>query len=379
MQADLHSVVIGNDTGEQPAYITEWIENLPSRGWPAQTKTKQTITTVRTRDGKTTEKSSTSNRGGFNHVTVEIGHPTLQSIVLGTAGTQDGAYSRRGFLEFHAGAEGLPAASQRRIVRRSIEFALGTSIAAVGWTEYDRENESLRSSMSHSYLPSRSHHDMPPALFHPRYQDYIDEGIFGAYVRSFLEKNSDYELDRVVWLYFHAQSAPLDMAAVYVGAAYEVLRRAHYKRPENEPRSRLLPKDQWRSLSRAMRDAAMSSPDYDESHRGEGGALGALLSKIGILNEVSGIKLNLLMLDDLGLGHGEIEKSALAARNDAAHANPIAPGEEHDVLKRYRALHTLVARVLFSILGMTVNYRDYSSAGFPFRRLAEEQGTTRAG
>jgi hypothetical protein len=76
----------------------------------------------------------------------------------------------------------------------------------------------------------------------------------------------------------------------------------------------------------------------------------------------------------LGFGFSEFEREALAARNDAAHANPIEPGEEWGTLKKCRALQTVFARALLGIVSGPTHYFDYGTEGFPARRLSESQG-----
>jgi hypothetical protein len=79
-------------------------------------------------------------------------------------------------------------------------------------------------------------------------------------------------------------------------------------------------------------------------------------------------------LNDLNLRHGQIEEHALQARNDAAHGNPLEPHDYEKTRDSYRALHTLVARVMLAVLDTDTRYFDYSTLGFPLRGLQTEQG-----
>ena len=96
--------------------------------------------------------------------------------------------------------------------------------------------------------------------------------------------------------------------------------------------------------------------------------------RLAELNKVSGTKLSKLFLSDLHLQYGVAELQALQARNDAAHAVPFNSAEAFEKLRSYRALHTLFARVLFRLLNVQVYYFDYSTVGYPLRRLETQQG-----
>ncbi len=194
-----------------------------------------------------------------------------------------------------------------------------------------------------------------------------------ALVRRYVDIEHDYNLNGAVWLYLHGRNAPLEMAAGYVGAAFEMLRRGYYERPENESRSRLLPRPRWAELAKKL-DATIDSLAQGEDWKDLLGEVAALRKRLPGLNDISGSRLNLLFLKDLDLNYGGAEDRALGARNDAAHANQLDPADNFERLRDYRAAHTLFARGLLAILGVEVRYFDYSSRGYPARDLAQPQG-----
>jgi hypothetical protein len=174
-----------------------------------------------------------------------------------------------------------------------------------------------------------------------------------------------------VWMYLHARNAPLEMAAGYVGTALEFLVRGYYEQPQNELRSKLLSNTVFSELLLKMKETVKTSKTL-ASNESDADKFEVLSSKLASLTSVSGKKLTEMLLCDLGLENGEVEKRALKARARAVHADSSDRGFE--TLTDYRALHTLFARVVFRVLDLDATYVDYSSLNFPSRPLGEKQG-----
>lgn len=165
------------------------------------------------------------------------------------------------------------------------------------------------------------------------------------------------------------------MAASYLGGALEILRRSFYEQPENESRSRLMPKESYRYLGKEVR-RVLAELAQQESLRAFSNEIQEIERRMAELNKVSGTKLSKLFLSDLGLEYGETELGALQARNLAAHAQPFTAAEAFEVLRSNRALQTLFARVLLRLLDAPVHYFDYSTLNHPLRQLATQQGAS---
>jgi hypothetical protein len=161
------------------------------------------------------------------------------------------------------------------------------------------------------------------------------------------------------------------MRSGYIGGAFELLCRRYYEQPENERRSRLLTKGQWSEVSKEFR-ALVDSLSERETLKESKGDLERIRDRFGELNSVSMTRLKQQFLGDLGLSFGNAEEQALKARNDAAHAND-GGGDDFETLRAYRASHTLLARAVLKSLGVSVRYFDYSSDGYPDRKLEEAQ------
>jgi|GEM_PF-2335776 len=365
-----------------PDHVTEWLTNVPNeRIWSRITEHETKVVNSRRRGDVTVEDDSTRRSSARDHLEVTIGLPTLREIRFGVAHPQDKTtvqhVVRPGFLEFTAGPNGLPSDELRNSVRRSLEFLFGCGFGVLGWSECDNKGAALRVGLLSSRLAGGVGAPLPPALLHPQWVDGIDEQVVAGFITSYLAREQQFDLNRVVWLYLHARNAPLDMTAGYVGAAFEIIRRGYYKLPENEARSRRFPPNAWALILKSLR-TQMDTLCLDDSLKQCATDLDKVKARLGDLNQISGTRLNTLFLDDLKLGYGEVEEKALRARNDAAHANPLGPDDYVDVLSGYRALHTLLARAIFAVLRTDVRYFDYSAPGFPNRRLGEHQGNVRA-
>lgn len=361
-----------------PSQVTEWLTNVPSGRIWSQLSVREATTTSKRRRGDTeVEDAFTKRSSAWDHTTVQLDLPSLSLIRFGIARTGEERnlddVLGPGFLEFCAGPEGLPSDSLRNSVRRSLEFLFGCGFGVLGWSEVDMEGLPLRATLLSPHVAGGFGTPLPPGLLHPQRLDGIDEEILRQFIRKYLAAEQSFDLNRIVWLYLHARNAPLDMTCGYAGAAFEALLRGYYAQPEHERHSRRFSPDRWREIAKLLA-GELKSLSEQEDWAPFAADLEGLHARIGDLNGVSGTKLNTLFLDDLHLKHGDVEKKALLSRNDAAHANPLAPEDFADTLAGYRALHTLLARAVFATLGVDVQYFDYSALGFPNRRLSEHQG-----
>lgn len=377
-QADALSVVYSLDDKIECGAMTEWVVNMPQRLWGRSTERQKIKTSRRQRDDSKMEDTSEVEMGGTDHICLKLDLPTLESVLVGTVPREfvEDMFKPAGpgFIEYRRGPAGLPDDSLRRTVVRAMEFLLGSGLGVLGRSEFSADGRVLRAEFSSAYIPGGAGSGHRPALLHPQgWLDGLDETIIAPILKRFIELEQSYSLNRAIWLYLHGRSSPLEMAAGYLGAGFEILRRSYYEQPDNEKRSRLMPKDRWQIVGRGIRDL-FASLAHRESLSDLSNELHEVEIRLGELNRVSGKKLSKLFFADLGLQYGEIEERALQARDDAAHAMPYNVTEGFEKLKAYRALQTLFARVLLRLLSAQVYYFDYSAEGHPLRRIHEQQG-----
>jgi hypothetical protein len=371
------SVAFGSGTTE---VHTTWLCNMPARTWPHTTTWKTgPKATTRTRAGRDWSLQREGRLvSAVDHIWFDIKHPLVSRVVIGEVHSSNLATDEHiaspGFMELWRGTEGLPHTDLRRTFLRALEFLLGAGLGVIGTSEFDTDGRCLYASADSGYVPGGQSEALPPALLHERHIDALSPDLVSSFVQRFIENEEHYGLNRAVWLFLNARNAPLDMAAGYVGAAFEILVRGYYKLPSNESRSKLLAKPKWRTVESTLRKTLDALADGELAD--DEASIKAVQSQLGQLNRVSGKKLNALFLDDLRLQHGEVEADALQARNDAAHANAMEGDSFVRVLRSYRALHTLFARAMFAVLQVPVRYFDYTALDHPPRGLGEPQAGT---
>lgn len=364
-----------------PLTIVEWLTNVPDLLWTRLTERAERITTTRRRKEATAEDVRNRKSASQDHMEIQLKQPTLSVVRIGVVPAQfvtEGLpIEHPGFIEYHRGPEGLPDVELRRTVRRAFEFLFGGGLGVLGCSELDWNAQPLTVCVTSACVAGGFSRRHAPALLHEDRHNGLDEELVSRLVGRYVELESDYDLNQAIWLYLHSRNAPLEMASGYVGAAFELLCRGYYKLPANESRSRLFPNRLWEAVAKHFNtavDGLTPSEDTLEDRNRLAEDLAEVKKRVGSLNAVSGSRLNLLFLTDLGLNFGDTERRALAARNNAAHAKQMAPPAPFATLEGYRALHTLFARALFALLGVPVRYFDYSSDGFPVREVTQGQG-----
>jgi len=370
-----------------PAFITEWLTNVPNnRIWPRTTDRERNITEWIMRDSiKVAEMEEKTSGLSRDHMRVDFNLPHISFLRFGKVQT-DGIKEtinteRAGFLEFHPGPEGMPDETMRRAVRRALEFLFGCGFAVLGETIFNEEGLPVIASAKSSFVPGGEQSPMPPALLHKEWRDGVDEELASKYIANFINYDSFERFNRFVWLWLYSFNAPLDMSAGYLGVSLEILRDAYYSRPENEPRSKLLPKSEWRAVLKTLQESLDNMTDI-KNVDSISSKLNEIKSRLGDLNKVSAKKLNILLLNDLNLDYGDVETKALQARNDSVHGSIFGSNDYREVLQQTRSLQTLVSRVFLRMLGMDEFYyfdygdRDPATSDPKAKPLKMKQGLT---
>lgn len=369
-QGDAHSLV-------------EWLCHAPSEViWVELTRRTRTVQVERRREREDlTVEVSRVESTGRDHVALPLSLRTVGNIRFGVVSekqvTAVTGLVRPGFLAFERGPEGLADSKLRYSIRFALNFLFGCGLTRLGFSEFDSQHRLLRSTIQSAHHSGGGDRERQLALLSPESQSLqiIDCDFCTRFVRAYVESERAYNLDRAVWAMRHSLSAPADMAAAYLGVAFEVLRDGYYSQPSNKSRTRRLEKAVWSPLESALK-AAVDSHAITATAKEKVG-LSKLRGALHSLNSRSGREKNTLFLNDLRLTTGEVEEAALAARNDAAHGNPFDESNSDTWLATTDALRTLVARVLFSLLDVTPTaYVDYGSSGrndFPLRAWNQPQ------
>ena len=360
-----------------PATITEWLENVHDKWhWPHRTRREQRA--VRHREtSRPSENWNETESVSCDHVYLELNRPDLKAVTFGVvAHAEAPEIYRPGFLEFERGEETLPDERLRRTVRRALEFLFGGGLGVHGWSEATADGLITSTTLTTCHVPGGRGREPPPALFHTNERNSVDASLVQDFLVKYVSAACSLGLNEVVWHLANARSSTLDMTAGYIGAAFEALRRRYYEADERARRTKWLPGPRWKELECEFTRVLKEQKTRDE-WGGLSEGLEAIRCRLGSLNSISSKVANERFLTDLGLEFGDVERNALQARNDAAHANPISPGEEARTLGRCRALYTLVARALLAAIGADLKYFDYSPLDYPVLELNQPMGGTR--
>ncbi len=352
--------------------LFEWFDNLPHRVWPRITVWTAAQTT-RTR-GLDISLSKPGGPGSSrDYAELELGLPTLSRIRFGAVSPEFLANKteaqRPGFIQYTKGLEGMPDPQLRHSIRRALEFLFGCGFTVLGQTSVNEGGGLVASVALSAYLPGGSSTAEPPALLHPEWRDAINETWVASFVRGYLAKiDASFDLNRAVWLFLHARSAPVDMAGGFLGAAFEILSRGYFEQPGTAERSKLLPRAEWTTLRLEM-EALL------EKAAGDRVKLDKIKNRLSNLNAESGTQQHLNFVEDLGFSDSkDAIRQAIAARNDAAHGNFIEDTQWRATYIGGKKLQTLFARALLALTGSEMKYFDYSAVGFPVKDLKIAQG-----
>ncbi|RJO60559.1 MAG: hypothetical protein C4542_08875 [Dehalococcoidia bacterium] len=352
---------------ETATAITEWVVNFPDdRHWPRTTDRESIVTEWIERDSaKIRENVLKTSSASHDHARINLDLPTVSFIRFGQITTdqvnEPFKVKRPGFIEYSAGGKGLPDEKLRYSIRMALAFIFGCGFGVLGRTETSADGYPIVATAISAFIPGGENFPTPPVLLHERSLDDVDEALVTEFLKRYIQCEAVKQLDLAVWLYLYSFSAPLNMAAGYLGGAFEILRRYFYSLASNEHKTRLLPKTIWKTISSEIFNT-IDKIIVTEKQVEFASQLEEIKSRVGGLNSVSGTKLNTLLLEDLGIQYGIIEQDALKARNDSVHANSLGSEGYLETLRRKKALHTLVARVFFRVLQFDdIYYLDYSA------------------
>lgn len=377
-EADSISLIFRRDNDFPVVSLTEWLTNVPVRLWGRSSKRVKTVTTSRLRDEVLKNEQTETRTSSRDYLQINLNLPSLEKILIGTVPlefvSEGSELERPGFIKYFRGPDGLPDEHLRNAVVRAFEFLLGNGLGVLGHCEFDVEERPVRVTYRSAYVPGGMGPGHRPALLDDKLRyDGLDETIITKIVRNYIQKEQSFGFNGAVWLFLHGKNAPLEMAAGYVGAAFEILRRGYYSQPENEARSKLIPTEKWRLVQTRMKQALSSSKE-DVLLQEFSSEIDEVEKRFAEFNKVSGKKLTRLFLTDLRLRFGATEERGLNARDIAAHALSLPVSQSFERLRSYRAIQTLFARVFLRLLDAPVCYFDYSALNHPPRCLEDAQG-----
>jgi hypothetical protein len=366
-EARAHRIDAVIDAGKEPAYIIDWVDNVPgSFHWPDTIRTDVSTITTRSiaenNDGITLTSSEGREGFGKHAAKLVVAGATVFFCVLDRE-EADGRL-RPGCIIY----VGAPDQEFRKRVRNALSFALGAFLVDLGSVAYTDEWAVQSFRLNSAYSIGRRVFDLQvlhPAPLHMNWQHGIDRVPLNRIVNAIVEKYDEIDFGNLGWAYWHALCATPHIAGVHFGAAIEALQRRYIAANPTKIQTKIIDdRALWSKFSDAVDGVIANSALPEESKA-------ALRQNIGSLNKVHQKAKMDALLRDLGIVLGPEEALAWKRRNDAAHGNEMEAGGELSLIQDNKFLKVLFHRMLLRITNASDFYLDYATPGFPIRRLVE--------
>jgi hypothetical protein len=352
--------------GEQEtAHTIQWLENMPDHFvWPHSVNRKSTEGSVVTYRGDDLdiEINDSFDSGGFSRSCAHLSLNGLELFIVKADNLEIGNIRSPGFIIY----KGSPSDEVQAKVRNILSFCLGQFLVDLGFTYFDQHWRPV-------YFKARSAHTMhgaafklitmPPALLNSRSYNEIDKSTLEHMMKALWDVYDSFDLQNVLWAYWHAAAAPMHIAAVHYGAAIESLQRKYAEQLGTRFKTTLLDVDPWKILSTQI-EKLVSDLDDDDKIKA------LLIRKIPSLNFAPQSTVMERFLIALGIEGGTVELSAWNKRNRAAHGSKILENKFIEVIRDNKALMILLNRILLAISGASRQYCNYYTPGHPVSELA---------
>ena len=358
-------VILGDET---PAYTVDWLDNVPTSPfvWPDSIKTVTATTETSTiglgDDGITL--FSAENNDSFSRTAAKIVVGGVDAYLCALSRKEASGRLKPGRIIY----VGAPDEEIRKKVKNALSFALGVYLVDLGSTAYSKswEVQSFRSKSAYSI--DRKVFDLPvlpPAPLGMKWQHEIDRVHLGRMVNAIFAKYDELNFGDLNWAYWHALCATPHIAGVHFGAAIEALQRRYMAANPTKIATKIISdRTVWTSFSDEI-ERAISALRLSEESKA------ALRQNVGSLNRVPQRAIAESLLREINIELGRDEAQAWKRRNDAAHGMEMEAGGELSLIEDTRLLKVIFHRMLLRITNGSDSYFDYSSAGFPIRKLHE--------
>lgn len=261
---------------------------------------------------------------------------------------------------------GNPDEETRKRIRDSLSFALGFPIVNLGYAKYNEELKLLNFKAINGYSMDGRAFSVPvmaPApICEPANSNMLDKGKVEQVAGSFFANYNSYGLSSLNWVYWHAVTAPVHMAAAYFGAAIETIQKKYIDGEGTCFNNLIIPKSEYKTIRKAVLNALNGfelTPEIEKTFR----------NKLDNGNSVSLKVKSQRFFDYLNLDMGSAELNAWQRRNDAAHGNELADGDYISLIRDTKLLKLILHRIVLKITGASEEYNDYYTLNFPIRNI----------
>ena len=345
-------------------FVFDWVANVDQRYyiWPDGIKDSVREESTRTfsygSQPVVMSAVSTSDGASRNCVDLEVGG---FRIILGCAEPKaDRGAIKPGYILY----VGHPDEGSRKRIRDSLSFALGFPIVHLGHAEYTEQQKLAYFKAVNAYSMDGRAFKVPvmaPApVCNPPGSNMLDRARLEVVANAFFDNYHSFGLSSLNWVYWHAVTAPVHMAAAYFGAAIEGIQKKYIDHQGDGFNNLIIPKRDYKTLRKAIFEAI-----------GECGLEPAdkkiFEEKISNGNVVSLKVRSQRFFEHLGLEMGDAETAAWQRRNDAAHGNELIDGDYISLIRDTKLLKLILHRIVLKITSASDKYIDYYTVNFPTR------------
>uniref|UniRef100_UPI00119EC8A5 hypothetical protein n=1 Tax=Yersinia intermedia TaxID=631 RepID=UPI00119EC8A5 len=335
----IHKLAVSIDPSLEPYYIIDWVLNLDlgSYVWPETTSTdsKEEITTTIGSNNPVIFSSESFNGGGSKSccsisicgIDIYFGKATNSGI--------DEKFSP-GYIIYKK----KPSDNFSQEIINALSFMVGRKVIYIGNIILNEQKKVVSkefispNTMNGLFLNSPP---QPPCKLMNESSKYFlsDSKVIEKFLSNFIENYNKYDIEHVLWLYYHATIAPVHLQAVCFGAVLEFLQKMFIQENKTNFSSTLIPKDEWKKISTLLKSSILSIKELDEE------AYAVFNNKISNLNMTPQSILTSRFFDIIDIKLGDIEKKSYSRRNDAAHGNKTPNNDYISLIRDNKILRVL--------------------------------------
>ena len=357
-----HSVEWNFQRKIDPAYVVEWIANVPQGFiWTEPVRFEVTRTSTKSigsGDAGIRMTGSSRSTGGSRALHIRASEFDLY-VMNSIDGEND---SRRSGQIVYRGS---PDQTFRDKVRTCLSFVLGRPLVYLGYTAYCPEwIPTFMKSIDGFSIDGAVFklHALPPfPINEGRYANIIDQDLVSVIVNALLMKFDEIKFNELSWAYWYAVCAPVHATAIHFGGVIEQLQK-NAGNLISPTRGKLLDDETWRSLNGVI-------SQWLKTAKLESDIKNILAGKISSLDRAPADLVLKRLLDAMGMQVGDTETKAWRQRNKAAHGG--MSGNHVETILNGKLLKILFHRLLAGVTYCSDRYIDYYNMGFPIRSLSD--------
>lgn len=363
---EIQSIEFKHKTERITTHTIDYIANLPDHFiWPNGYTDEVTHTKTRSYMGApSVELRTTKSKKNLVRDSLRLRIGEIE-IVIGRSKTGRDGVERPGYILY----TGQTDVTYRRRIQDCLSFAFGTPLVHFGHSSHCKDGYITElASISPNTVNGRawSIASAPPAPITDGRgsTNILNEDLFQRVAKGLFDNIESYNLDRLPWRLWHADTSPYFMRPAYYGALIEGLQNKYIEDTKNKISSTIIEKGEYRKIRPTLLKL-LSKQIVDQK------AKELFIEKINSGNTASLKIISQRFYSTLNLTLGDLEISAWNKRNDAAHGNEISEDDQVMFIRETKALKVMLNRIILRITNGSDDYIDYFTYNHPSRPLNE--------